>query len=212
MTKHIEAVEILTGHVDQETARLVDDYPYGRTLRCSIRYWVETASKGAKKGQQRVVSQTTNPKAAGEPWNKPHPGQYSRMAFLYVENDTGYIMWTGVSELGVTPESDARLRLMGVYQQMSDEQRSLYDTLVATSRRYADPWDDWAAKIESIAAHIRDTGQDPAVDNGRLVWPGGHAYIGTFSDGAVHLTAARTLVRDGLLINDHRRPAGQETR
>lgn len=47
---------ILHGHTSHETAYVVDDYPYGRTVRCKIRYWIETAEKGANKGKQRIVT------------------------------------------------------------------------------------------------------------------------------------------------------------
>lgn len=34
----IERVRLLLGHVSPQTAYLVEDYPYGRQLRCRIRY------------------------------------------------------------------------------------------------------------------------------------------------------------------------------
>jgi len=57
----IERVRVLQGHTDPESAYVVDDYPYGRVLRCKIRYWVETAGKGKAKGQQRFVRQNHQP-------------------------------------------------------------------------------------------------------------------------------------------------------
>ena len=58
-------MEILKGHTSPETAYLVRDYPYGYTLRCQIRYWLEhKPGKGV-----RFVSQTTNPKRPGIVWN-----------------------------------------------------------------------------------------------------------------------------------------------
>ena len=55
-------ITVLHGHTTRETAYLVNDYPYGFRLRCKIRYWLEY-----KKGHgHRPVSQTTNPKVAGE--------------------------------------------------------------------------------------------------------------------------------------------------
>jgi hypothetical protein len=38
-------MQILKGHISQETAYLVDDYPYGFRLRCKIRYWLEYQPK-----------------------------------------------------------------------------------------------------------------------------------------------------------------------
>jgi hypothetical protein len=36
----IARVRLLLGHIDADTAYVVDDYPYGYRLRCRIRYWV----------------------------------------------------------------------------------------------------------------------------------------------------------------------------
>ena len=73
--------ELAPIHTSQETAYLVDDYPYGFRLRCKIRYWVET-----KKGfGQRFVSQTTNPKRDNTTWNKPKCGQYAPLIALYLD-------------------------------------------------------------------------------------------------------------------------------
>jgi len=55
-------MQILKGHISPETAFIVDDYPYGFRLRCKIRYWLEYNPKHGF----RFVSQTTNPKRAGE--------------------------------------------------------------------------------------------------------------------------------------------------
>jgi hypothetical protein len=192
LTNNIERVQLLTGHTSAETAYLVDDYPYGRVLRCKIRYWVETAGKGAKKGMQRFVRQTTNPKKSGDPWNKPHPGQYHPMVFLYLDGD-GYVQHIGVSGYGIDPHSDARLRLMGIYEQMTDEQRTYYDALVAISRRYAEPWQDWENTIAAMAEHIRSTGEDPALTNGLWIWTGGRAYV-TDHNLPVYVTSARRLL------------------
>ena len=60
----------LQGFDSETNAYLVKDYPYGFTLRCEIRYWIET-----KKGfGQRFCSQTLNPKTGK--WNTPKKGRY----------------------------------------------------------------------------------------------------------------------------------------
>ena len=92
----------LPGRVSPETAYLVNDYPYGFCLRCSIRYWLEF-----KPGFGfRFVSQTTNPKRPGAPWNKPHAGTYSRAAALYLDGE-GHVHCAGLSEYSNGPELDA---------------------------------------------------------------------------------------------------------
>ena len=96
-------MKILEGHISPETARVVDDYPYGFRLRCKIRYWLEW-----KKGKGfRFVSQTTNPKvtlagsaAAGislHPWNKPKASTYTYGLVVMAENEeNGHISYTGI--------------------------------------------------------------------------------------------------------------------
>lgn len=74
---------LLSGHTSEETAYVVDDYPYGFRLRCKIRYWIETSPK---KGS-RFCSQTTNPKAIGEKWNKAKKGVYSDIIAMYLNED-----------------------------------------------------------------------------------------------------------------------------
>jgi hypothetical protein len=100
------------------------------------------------------------------------------------------VQWTGISEYGQTPESDAWWRYRGIVAQLTDEQRATYDLLLRISRRYAQPWQEWDAKVATIAAHLEATGQEPAPVNsvwdsptGRLCLPSEHL--------AEHLAAAR---------------------
>ena len=85
--------QVLTGHESPETAYVVDDYPYGFKLRCKIRYWIETKGKNG----QRMMTQTTNPKAAGERWNKPKASTYSDLRVLYIEDETGHVQGAALS-------------------------------------------------------------------------------------------------------------------
>lgn len=85
-------VEVLSGHYSPETALVVEDYPYGRSLRCKIRYWLDVHPR---KGT-RLVSQTTNPKLEGEVWNKPHPSTYSPYGAMYRDKE-GHVHWRGLS-------------------------------------------------------------------------------------------------------------------
>lgn len=71
-------MQLLHGHVSEETAYTVDDYPYGGH-RTQCRWWVED---GGKKGQ-RVVQQTLNPKT--KLWNKPHKSIYSLFCVLFLD-------------------------------------------------------------------------------------------------------------------------------
>ena len=84
-------MEILQGHISPETAYLVKDYPYGYTLRCQIRYWLEF-----KPGHGvRLVSQTSNPKR-GHVWNKPKAGTYCRFGGCMVLMENQHVIcWLG---------------------------------------------------------------------------------------------------------------------
>jgi hypothetical protein len=93
----------LTGHVSPETAYLVPDYPYGFRLRTEIRYWIET-----KPGHgQRVMSQTRNPKRAGQPWNTPKGSTYAPIKVLYVHPTTGHVEHASLGGYATEAEIDA---------------------------------------------------------------------------------------------------------
>lgn len=86
-------MEVLKGHTSEETAYMVDDYPYGFRLRCKIRYWLEKTKHGV-----RFCSQTTNPKKAFEVWNAPKKSTYSDVGCMY-KDDNGHVHWSGISML-----------------------------------------------------------------------------------------------------------------
>lgn len=111
----------LTGHTSQETAYVVEDYPYGFTLRCKIRYWLEYSPK---KGF-RFCSQTTNPKKAGEAWNAPKKSTYTMLAIMGV-NDEGHVTWTGCS----------------IYD---------FDKLAEFGEKYASSFDEDQSKVHAFA-------------------------------------------------------------
>ncbi|MEW9530651.1 hypothetical protein [Microbispora sp. NPDC049125] len=160
-----QPVTLLKGHISEETAYVVDDYPFGFRLRCKIRYWVETAAKG----QQRVVSQTTNPKRPGEVWNKPKPGIYATMAFLYLAPN-GHVQWAYISKYGANPSDDAFIRLSGIYDQMDDSDRRFYDALVKICRSRDSYWGRFEDTVNALSAHYADTGELlPRGDRGSVV-------------------------------------------
>ena len=129
-------MKILEGHNSPETARVVDDYPYGFRLRCKIRYWLEW-----KKGKGfRFVSQTTNPKKpfgalnleTGErsaPWNKPKASTYTLGLMVMTEAEsTGYINYASISYSWDDAEK---------LQQRLDEWRSTFtEEVIAEAEKY----------------------------------------------------------------------------
>jgi hypothetical protein len=82
----------ISGHTSPETAYLVDDYPYGFRLRCSIRYWIEYK----KNHGFRFASQTSNPKKPGTVWNKPKYSTYSTVIVM-TKDDRGHIYYAALS-------------------------------------------------------------------------------------------------------------------
>ena len=194
-TLTIDRVRVLDGHTSAETAYLVKDYPYGRRLRCQIRYWIETATKGSAKSEQRWVSQTTNPKVPAETWNKPKPSTYSALAVMYLD-EKDHVQAHRVS-FWITGDVDTRTRAMGIYDGFTEDQRKRYDALLALSRR-ANPstWAEWDTKVARLAAYIRDTGTEPEITNSTWTDDGQLVYL---TDPAAYVTAARAQISAGLV-------------
>lgn len=96
--------EYFYDHTSQETGKVVEDYPWGFTLRTTIRYWVET--KEAKKGGQRFVSQTMNPKTGA--WCAPKRGIYYPL-ILMVLDEKGHVHYENWSH-NSSEESIAKFR------------------------------------------------------------------------------------------------------
>lgn len=167
MSDTITKGTLLLGHVSPETAYVIGDYPHGRRLRCKKRIWVETATKGAKKGDQRSVYQTTNPRVPGEVWQNPHAGQYSPLVFLYQDSDTGHVKTFHTGGLSMSPAGHARFRLLGLYEQLPYDDRRMYDAWLKLSQKYAPPWERWAELVDGLARHFVATGEIlPLVNSG----------------------------------------------
>ena len=132
-------LNILSGHTSPETAYLVDDYPYGFRLRCSIRYWLEYAyNKGC-----RIVSQTSNPKLPGTVWNKPKASTYTAFAVLILD-DQKHVS-TATLNLYSTPAYIAEFRAACAGCLSASEQCAL-DNLEKNARLLNKPaWVAWDA-------------------------------------------------------------------
>lgn len=68
-----------------ENPFVVEDYPYGFTLRTQMRVYVEIRNGFG----MRYVTQTLNPKTGK--WNKPKAGTYSRIIIVYQDPADGHI-------------------------------------------------------------------------------------------------------------------------
>jgi hypothetical protein len=81
----------LAGYVNEATALVVNDYPYGFRLRCKIRYWMEHNANGS-----RFCSQTTDPRKPIEYWNKPKKSTYASFGVMFLD-EKGHVQWLGLS-------------------------------------------------------------------------------------------------------------------
>lgn len=73
----------LYGYDSMENAYVVENYPWGFSLRTKIRYWVETNDK--KNGGQRFCSQTVNPKTGV--WCAPKKGIYHGVVIMFLDEN-----------------------------------------------------------------------------------------------------------------------------
>lgn len=140
----------LIGHESEDTAYVVDDYPYGFTARTSIRYWIETA----KNKDQRFVSQTKNPKNGQ--WNKPKKGTYSSVIVMGLDennhvNIDGYHMGTYEDEvdafIGKYQLNDIQKKTMDIARAYARAQKMV--TWTVTSHRY-DPNEESKEPVQTL--------------------------------------------------------------
>lgn len=114
----------------QENAYTIDDYPYGFTLRCKMRYWVEF-----RKGKGfRLVTQTSNPKRIGEHWNTPKKGTYHRVTLGMYLNEIGHVICPGMSECSNYSEAVAFKEKF--YPCLSDVAKQSLDEWIEIKRVY----------------------------------------------------------------------------
>lgn len=118
------SVKVLSGHTSPETSFLQPDYPYGRTLRCKRKVWVETATKGSAKGKMRFVHQTSNPRKSTESWNKPHAEQYRDFLLMYVNPENGHVETAGVDVYSVEEVQKFKARW---YALLDEDQKAKLD-------------------------------------------------------------------------------------
>jgi len=157
---------VLNGHTTADTAYVVDDYPYGFTLRCKMRWWVET-----KRGfGMRIVTQTTNPKRPGEVWNKPKAGTYCSLVVMYRDETDGHVHSDGL-HIHSGPEQFTRFKAE-YYAQLATPHRELYDRMEAYSRKTSPRcWTEFDGKHSQVPVPGQVVGHHRviAVDDGQSV-------------------------------------------
>jgi hypothetical protein len=100
-----DANVLIVGATSAETSVAVTNYPYGRRLRCIMRYWLEY-----KKGKgTRLVAQTNDPKRTGLFWNKPHAETYTMGAVVLHTNAEGHVKTREVTMWGLSVSSLAEV-------------------------------------------------------------------------------------------------------
>lgn len=92
---------LLKGHTSQETAYVVEDYPYGFRLRCKMRHWVEYH----KTHGFRHVTQTSNPKRDNTVWNAPKKSTYCKFGVALFLDDVGHVHSSGMTEYSTAKEA-----------------------------------------------------------------------------------------------------------
>ena len=119
--------QFIFNHTNENTAFLVNNYPYGFRLRTKIRYWIETNKKG-----DRLISQTLNPKT--NLWNKPKTSVYSSIAVMFVD-DNNYLKYQCVN-IGWDNEEkfNAFIQEIGGLDKLNDQQKEQRKIALAVSR------------------------------------------------------------------------------
>lgn len=183
----IARIWLLHGHDSPETAYVVEDYPASFSLRCKARYWLETAAKGQYCGMTRMERQTTDPRAGTEIWNKPHASTYASFMVLYLDENEHVQTLTGQLPWGWRGEEDARMRLQGVYAQLTGPERDLYDRLARAGQK-GGSWNSWEKASQYAAGYYARHGQMPSPEQVRDE-PGFHLDDGHY-DTLITCTAA----------------------
>jgi len=103
---------VLQPQPTQNDPYVVDNYPYGYTMRTRMRYWIETTNRG-----QRFVRQSLNPKTGK--WNKPKKSTYCQIMLAGL-NEENHVKFTGISMYS----SDEAKKFQEKYQEyFNDYQR-----------------------------------------------------------------------------------------
>jgi hypothetical protein len=133
-------VQMLVGCTSFETAHCTSAYPYGRTLRCQRREWLEyKAGHG-----YRFVTCTNNPKRPGLVWNKPHASTYAALAVMYLDENE-HVQWACLHTYTEEGTIDAFVATYGEGLQGAQEQAILHD-LRNIARISKARWEAYLAK------------------------------------------------------------------
>ena len=125
--------EYLFGHYNEETAYLIEDYPYGRRKRCQKKVWLETDPQG-KKGD-RFVSRTQNPDS--KRWNAEKKSTYSNIGVLF-KDEKGHIHWTAITIYDSREKVKAFVENIGGVEKLNEGQTIMYNSLMGIDHTVRD--------------------------------------------------------------------------
>jgi len=151
----------LYGYTSPETAYLVADYPYGRKVRCRIRYWLESDPKRG----YRFVSQTEHPRTLL--WNAPKKSTYALISGAMYLDEQNHVQWRCVTEYTDCKEAlDYAKAFPGLDKTSSDTLVVWAAKKAAFAKACADgkavftingeprPWKDWELEEHSKEAEV----------------------------------------------------------
>ncbi len=157
----LHGVTIDGAHITRGTkpdgAHIIADYPDGFHIRCKQARWIERATKGAKKGEYRSVSATSDERRnLPDYWRSPQCGTYYDALILVVVDEPGAADHGHVSTRVLTFYDDPQ-KFRAFYRdfgsQLDDEQREMVARAERMSRRFnASSWQGVGNLLAELAA------------------------------------------------------------
>lgn len=122
-------------------ANITPDYPDGFQYRCKRADWIETATKGAGRGEFRWAHATSDERhSRPDYWRKPKTSMYVVVLVLYLVDDVsaenhGHIERDSLHWTESPVKFDAFFDMWG--DQFDDQQRAMFETGKAIARKYS---------------------------------------------------------------------------
>lgn len=159
-----------------DTAYVVEDWPWGWTLKTEARFWVETTKHG-----DRIVQQTLNPKTGK--WCKPKKQTYEAVEVIAV-TDEGKVTSVGIGKHANQDRIADVLETID-FEKLNEAQKKQICTLNA-----------WAEVMENVEFTIAPRATDPAE---RKAHDAEQDKIGRKITGYANLLANQCMTKNGLV-------------
>jgi len=123
------------GATDEESAHVVEGWPWGRRMRCTKRFWVETTKNG-----DRLCAQCTKPdketgKCSGS-WCKPKKSTYTPGVIVLAEDTDGTIATETLGHFDNHSAADIEAFTERHAGRLSDVQESRARSALVNRKRY----------------------------------------------------------------------------